>query len=404
MKVALKYVPLSLVDFNEGQLEGVPANPRTREDSRQEKLAESIEELPEMSEARPPMVLPRDGRYIVIGGNRRLEAFRDLNREEMPVVVLPEDTPVEKLRRIVLLDNESTGETDWAAVMKNWKADELESWGIDVPDWGGENVSKQYKEIEEDEYEEDAPSKVERGDVWALGNHKLYCGDACDGESIKAFLEGECVDLWLTDPPYNVDYTGKTEESLKIENDNMGSSEFKEFLIKAFKTACDVMRPGCPFYIWHADTARDIFQDALTETGLLLKQNLIWNKSSAVLGRQDYHWKHEPCLYGWKGGAAHKWYADRKQTTVLNFARPNVNDIHPTMKPVALFAYLIENSSTNGNVIFDNFGGSGTTIIACEQTGRKARVVELDKHYCDAIIQRYEKLTGDAAIKLTNLK
>lgn len=133
MKVALKYVPVSLVDFNEGQLEGVPANPRTREDSRQEKLAESIEELPEMSEARPPMVLPRDGRYIVIGGNRRLEAFRDLNREEMPVVVLPEDTPVEKLRRIVLLDNESTGETDWEAVMKNWKADELESWGIDVP-------------------------------------------------------------------------------------------------------------------------------------------------------------------------------------------------------------------------------------------------------------------------------
>ena len=133
MKVVLKYVPVSLVDYNEGQLEGVPANPRTREDSRQEKLAESIEELPEMSEARPPMVLPRDGRYIVIGGNRRLEAFRDLNREEMPVVVLPEDTPVEKLRRIVLLDNESTGETDWEAVMKNWKADELESWGIDVP-------------------------------------------------------------------------------------------------------------------------------------------------------------------------------------------------------------------------------------------------------------------------------
>lgn len=133
MKVELKYVHVSLVDFNEGQLDGVPANPRTREDSRQEKLAESIEELPEMSEARPPMVLPRDGRYIVIGGNRRLEAFRDLNREEMPVVVLPEDTPVEKLRRIVLLDNESTGETDWAAVMKNWKADELESWGIDVP-------------------------------------------------------------------------------------------------------------------------------------------------------------------------------------------------------------------------------------------------------------------------------
>lgn len=147
MKVELKYVPVSLVDFNEGQLEGVPANPRTREDSRQEKLAESIEELPEMSEARPPMVLPRDGRYIVIGGNRRLEAFRDLNREEMPVVVLPEDTPVEKLRRIVLLDNESTGETDWEAVMKNWKADELESWGIDVPDWGGRMYPSNTKKL-----------------------------------------------------------------------------------------------------------------------------------------------------------------------------------------------------------------------------------------------------------------
>ena len=214
-------------------------------------------------------------------------------------------------------------------------------------------------------------------------------------------MGGEQADLLLTDPPYNVDYQGGTEEKLKIKNDSMEDSAFRSFLTDAFHSADKFLRPGASFYIWHADSEGLNFRMAVRNVEWLLKQCLIWNKNSLVMGRQDYQWKHEPCLYGWKAGSSHHWYGDRKQTTVIDFNRPNVNAEHPTMKPVGLFGYLMSNSSKKGDVVMDLFGGSGTSIIAAEHLERKCYMMELDPHYCDVILDRWEKLTGKEAERLT---
>lgn len=203
--------------------------------------------------------------------------------------------------------------------------------------------------------------------------------------------------MLITDPPYNVDYTGKTKDALTIENDSMSDKDFRKFLYTAFNAADGVMKEGAVFYIWHADSEGYNFRGACLDNDWQVRECLIWNKSSMVLGRQDYHWKHEPCLYGWKSGAAHKWYNDRSQTTVLNFNKPSRNGEHPTMKPVELFAYQIKNSSKKGDIVLDIFGGSGTTLVACEQLDRICYTMELDPKYCDVIIKRWENLTGQKA-------
>ena len=210
------------------------------------------------------------------------------------------------------------------------------------------------------------------------------------------------ADLWLTDPPYNVAYEGKTKDKLKIENDKMSSSSFNQFLTDAFANAIGSLNQGASFYIWFASREHINFESALNNVGLSVRQELIWAKNSMVLGRQDYQWKHEPCLYGWKDGAGHNWYSDRCQTTIMEFDRPYRNGEHPTMKPIPLFGYLIENSSQKGDIVLDSFGGSGTTLIACEQLNRKCYMMEYDPHYCDVIIARWEKLTGKQANKVIN--
>lgn len=209
------------------------------------------------------------------------------------------------------------------------------------------------------------------------------------------------VNLLVTDPPYNVDYTGKTKDSLKIKNDSFDSEAgFLQFLQKAFSCAAEVMLPGAPYYIFHADSEGKNFRTAAELIGKV-RECLVWVKNSMVLGRQDYQWKHEPCLYGWKDGCSHKWYGDRSQTTVMEFDRPNRNGEHPTMKPLPLVAYLIGNSSEKEDFVLDLFGGSGTTLMACEQMGRRCLTMELDAHYCDVIIARWEKATGNKAKCLT---
>ena len=235
------------------------------------------------------------------------------------------------------------------------------------------------------------------GEVWKLGNHKLLCGDATDLNQLQPLMENELADLWLTDPPYNVNYEGKTADKLKIQNDQFANEEFREFLAAAYTTAYNYLNNGASFYIWHADSEGYNFRAAAKDANLQIKQCLIWVKSSMVMGRQDYHWQHEPCLYGWKKGASHFWNADRKQTTVLKFDRPNRNKEHPTMKPVDLFQYQMSNSSKPNHIILDTFGGSGTTLIAAERIQRQARLVELDPRYCDVIIKRWENFTGNKA-------
>ena len=205
------------------------------------------------------------------------------------------------------------------------------------------------------------------------------------------------ADLYLTDPPYNVNYTGKTKDALTIQNDKIDDKEeFREFLRKAFDAASKHMKAGAAFYIWLADSEQYAFQGACIDVGWVVREVLVWVKNSMVLGRQDYQWQHEPCLYGWNKGT-HSWYSDRKQTTVLKFDRPTRNGEHPTMKPVPLFDYLIKNSTKEGDVVYDSFGGSGTTIIACEQNNRKAYCMELDPRYVDVIVKRWETLTGEKA-------
>ena len=207
----------------------------------------------------------------------------------------------------------------------------------------------------------------------------------------------EQADLYLTDPPYNVDYTGGTKDALKIQNDCMPAEAYDAFLLDAFKAADQVLSNGAAFYIWHACSTAFEFYRALKGTGWQIKQVLVWVKNSLVIGRQDYQWKHEPCLYGWKEGAAHHWYSDRSQTSVLEFNKPLHNTEHPTMKPIELFNYLIKNSSKRGDIVLDSFAGSGTTILACEHLGRRARCIELEPKYCDVIIQRWQELTGEKA-------
>lgn len=224
------------------------------------------------------------------------------------------------------------------------------------------------------------------------------CGDSTDINDVEKLMNGAKVDLFLTDPPYNVDYQGGT--GLTIQNDNMDEDAFREFLKVSFFNANTVMKEGAVFYIWHADSEGYNFRGACYDIGWKVRQCLIWCKNTLVMGRQDYHWKHEPCLYGWKEGASHLWASDRRQTTVLEFDRSSVSKEHPTMKPVGLFDYLIKNNTKKDDIVLDLFAGSGTTIIACEQNGRVAYSMELDPRYVDVIIARWEKLTGEQAERI----
>ena len=217
-------------------------------------------------------------------------------------------------------------------------------------------------------------------------------------EALARLTAGQPVDMWLTDPPYNVAYEGKTKDALKIQNDSMGNEAFRKFLRDAYVAADSVMKAGAVFYIWHADSEGYNFRGACQDAGWKVRQCLVWKKQTMVMGRQDYHWKHEPCLYGWKDGAAHLWATDRKQTTILEFDRPQRNAEHPTMKPVALFEYQMLNNTKGGDIVLDSFGGSGTTMIAAEKNGRYARLMELGPNYCDVIVKRWQEFTGKAAM------
>jgi DNA modification methylase len=246
-----------------------------------------------------------------------------------------------------------------------------------------------------DEAGEPPPDPITKpGDLIELGRHRLLCGDSTNIQHVERLMAGTLADMVWTDPPYNVAYEGAAG---KIQNDNMGGEQFRQFLRDAFACACAATKPGGGIYVSFADVEVANFAGAFIEAGWKLAQMLIWVKSSLVLGRKDYHFKHEPILYGWKEGAAHTWTGDRSQTTVLEFNKPSRNGEHPTMKPVELVAYCIGNSSTQGQIVLDLFGGSGTTLVACESLGRSVRLMEIDPRYCDVIVNRWEKVTGQKA-------
>lgn len=394
-------IKLTDLVLNEGQIAGLPTNPRQWTKTELDKLKKSLEETPELLEARGILVYPWEGKYLVLGGNMRLSALKALKAKDAPCIVFPEDTPIDKLKEIVIKDNGSFGEWDYDLLANEWDSLPLADWG--VPNWERDlGDSPTSADAEDDDFDESevTESVCCPGDLWQLGRHRLLCGDSTNQEDIERLMGGELADLWLTDPPYNVGYEGKTADKLTIENDSMSDAAFKEFLVKCYAAANASMKKGAAFYIWHADSEGYNFRSACHEIGWKVRECLIWVKNSMVMGRQDYQWQHEPCLYGWKEGASHNWYSDRKQTTILSYAKPTRNGEHPTMKPVPLFAYQMCNSSRPGDIVLDSFGGSGTTMIAAEQMGRSARLMELDPHYCDVIIARWEKLTGNKAVKL----
>ena len=388
-------IKLTDLVLNEGQIAGLPTNPRQWTKTELNKLKKSLQETPELLEARGILVYPWEGKYLVLGGNMRLSALKFLKAKDVPCIVFPEDTPIDKLKEVVIKDNGSFGAWDFDQLANEWGDLPLVDWG--VPAWETERADATLSEdaVDDDFDESEVKESIcKPGDLWILGEHRLLCGDSTKPDDISRLMDGELADLWLTDPPYNVAYEGKTKDRLTIENDSKGDSEFRDFLIACYAAANANMKGGAAFYIWHADSEGYNFRYACHEVGWKVRECLIWQKNTMVMGRQDYQWKHEPCLYGWKEGASHNWYSDRKQTTLLAFDRPTRNAEHPTMKPIPLFAYQMCNSTKPGDLVLDSFGGSGTTLIAAEQMRRRSRLMELDPHYCDVIIARWEKFTG----------
>ena len=378
-------------------------NPRQITPDAISKVAKSID----LYGFRSPIIVDDD--RVILAGHTRLLAAQKLGLSEVPVHVAS-GLSKSKKRAYRLADNRSAEESRWDFPMLTEELAELMEEGFDLADtlFVPSELANLFPDepieglTDEDEVPE-APEKpvTVEGDVWVLGNHRLMCGDSTSIEALEKLCEGQLVDMWLTDPPYNVAYEGKTKDALTIENDAMGNDDFRQFLRDSYTAADAVMKSGAVFYIWHADSEGYNFRGAAFDIGWQVRQCLIWKKQHMVMGRQDYHWMHEPCLYGWKDGAAHLWSTDRKQTTILEFDRPSRNAEHPTMKPVELFAYQMQNNTKGDDLVLDSFAGSGTTAIACEKYNRRARLMELDPKYCDVIIKRWQDFTGKQAVLLS---
>jgi site-specific DNA-methyltransferase (adenine-specific) len=370
-------------------------NSRTHSSSQVNQIAGSIKEFGFTN----PILI--DGEGVIIAGHGRVMAARLLDLPEVPTITLANLTESQK-KAYVIADNKLAMNAGWDEEMLKVEFEDLIQSGFDVGLTGFDPDELQSFDINDtipESVEKDAMPEIENdpcikvGDVIGIGDHRIVCGDSTDPLVIQSLMGGDLADLLVTDPPYNVNYEGKTKKALTIKNDSLQDEDFRAFLFLALKCADSVMKPGAVFYIWHADSEGFNFRGACRDVGWKVRQCLIWKKNSLVMGRQDYHWQHEPCLYGWRDGAAHLWASDRKQTTVLEFDRPSRNDIHPTMKPVDLIEYTICNNTKGKDLVLDIFLGGGSTLIACETSGRKCRGVELDPKYVQAVIQRWCDLT-----------
>lgn len=372
-------------------------NSRTHSDTQVDQLASSIREF---GFTNPILV---DEQNNLIAGHGRLMAAKKLGMTQVPAIFVT-GLDDRKRRALVIADNKLALNAGWDdEILKNELSDLAADFG-DLMGFSEDELLSILTETNQDGLtDEDAvpdvplEPKTRPGDVYQLGAHRVMCGDSCSMTDMQKLTNDRLVDMWLTDPPYNVAYEGKTKDALTIQNDEMSDDGFRQFLRDAYVTADTVMKPGAVFYIWHADSEGYNFRGAAHDAGWQVRQCLIWKKSMMVMGRQDYHWKHEPCLYGWKEGAGHLWATDRKQTTILEFDKPIRNGEHPTMKPVALFEYQLLNNTKGGDIVLDSFGGSGTTLLAAEKNGRVAYLMELDPKYCDVIVQRWEEFTGKKA-------
>ena len=367
-------------------------NARTHSKEQIAKLRASIREFGFVN----PVIIDRD--FNVIAGHGRIAAAREENIAEVPCVFVDHLTEAQK-KAYILADNRMALDAGWDEDILRVELESLEEMGYDLGLTGFDEkeLASMFPadEAKEDDFDVDAelrkPSFTKAGDVWTLGRHRLVCGDSTDPAVYSVLMDRVKANLVLTDPPYNVNYEGSAG---KIKNDNMADEKFYEFLLAAFRNMESVMADDASIYVFHADTEGLNFRRAFADAGFYLSGCCIWKKQSLVLGLSPYQWQHEPCLYGWKKNGRHQWYTGRKETTIWEFDKPKKNSDHPTMKPIPLLAYPIANSSMTNSVVLDPFGGSGSTLIACEQTDRICRTIELDEKFCDVIVNRYIEQVG----------
>lgn len=368
-------------------------NARTHSAEQIMKLRSSLREFGFIN----PIIIDKD--YNIIAGHGRLMAAKDEGIREVPCVFVDYLTEAQK-KAYILADNRMALDAGWDKELLKVEIEALqaEDFDLGLTGFDEKDLASFFdadNDVHEDDFDVDAelekPPVTKTGDVWLLGRHRLVCGDSTKEKTYTTLMKGEQANLVVTDPPYNVNYQGTAG---KIKNDNLQNDQFYTFLLSAFTCMEKAMAKDASIYVFHADTEGLNFRKAFDAARFYLSGTCIWKKQSLVLGRSPYQWQHEPCLYGWKKNGKHQWYSDRKQTTIWEFDKPQKNGDHPTMKPVPLIAYPIKNSSMTNCIVLDPFGGSGSTLIACEQTGRICRTIELDEKYCDVIVKRYIEQVG----------
>jgi len=350
-----------------------------------------------------PVIVDKD--LNIIAGHGRILAAKEEGVKEVPCVFAEHLSEAQK-RAYIIADNRLALNAGWDAEMLSVEISDLQGEDFDISLLGFDDaeLNKLLGDIDgvqDDEFDVDAelqkPATTKLGDLWLLGNHRLVCGDSTKAETFELLMDGKQANLTVTDPPYNVNYEGTAG---KIKNDNMGNEAFYDFLFASFKNIEAVMAKDASIYVFHADTEGLNFRKAFSDAGFYLSGTCIWKKQSLVLGRSPYQWQHEPVLFGWKKSGKHNWYSDRKQTTIWEFEKPKKNADHPTMKPITLVGYPILNSSLTNCIVLDPFGGSGSTLIACEQTNRICHMIELDEKFCDVIVKRFHQNFPVNVIKL----
>ncbi len=378
-----------------GKLVPYVNNARTHSPEQINKLRSSLREFGFIN----PVIIDRD--FGVIAGHGRILAAKEEGITEVPCVFADHLTEAQK-KAYIIADNRMAMDAGWDEELLRVEIEALQAEAFDLSLTGFDekelsDLFKDDADVQEDDFDVDAelekPTFSKSGDVWTLGRHRLVCGDSTKAETFDTLMQGRKANLVVTDPPYNVNYEGTAG---KIKNDNLADEKFYQFLFDAFSNIEKVMADDASIYVFHADTEGLNFRKAFSDAGFYLSGCCIWKKPSLVLGRSPYQWQHEPCLYGWKKSGKHQWYADRKQTTIWEFEKTKKNTDHPTMKPIPLLAYPIQNSSMSNTLILDPFGGSGSTLIACEQTDRDCYTIELDEKYCDVIVKRYIEQVGSA--------
>ena len=368
-------------------------NARTHNAEQIMKLRSSLREFGFIN----PVIIDKE--YNIIAGHGRVTAAKEEGIKEVPCVFVDYLTEAQK-KAYILADNRMAMDAGWDEELLRVEIEALqaEAFDLSLTGFDDKELSDLFKndaDVQEDDFDVDAelekPTFSKTGDVWTLGRHRLVCGDSTKADTFEVLMNGRKANLVVTDPPYNVNYEGTAG---KIKNDNLADEKFYQFLFDAFSNIEEVMADDASIYVFHADTEGLNFRKAFSDAGFYLSGCCIWKKPSLVLGRSPYQWQHEPCLYGWKKSGKHQWYSDRKQTTIWEFEKTKKNTDHPTMKPIPLLAYPIQNSSMSNTLVLDPFGGSGSTLIACEQTDRDCYTIELDEKYCDVIVKRYIEQTG----------